>query len=138
MEKLFKILAACVFVCAMAVSCSSPSSDNPVVIGEWYKIIGDNTYTAAITENNSNYGASIVVAFGQTADYTIITAVCTKNESTYETTYESTSIWLDGVKVENRTMKIVIQQSGDAIVSCDLDCVADDLRDGVDFFIPGN
>lgn len=135
MKKLFKILAACVFVCAMAVSCSSPSSDNPVIIGEWYKIIGGNTYyTAAITENKSNYGASIVVAVGQTADYKIITADCTKNESTYE----STSIWLDGVKVENRTMKIVIQQSGDAIVSCDLDCVADDLRDGADFFKPDN
>lgn len=133
MKKLFKILAACVFVCAMAVSCSSPSSDNPVTIGEWYKITGNNMYTAAITENKSNYGASIVVAVGQTADYIIITAVCTKNELTYE----ATSIWLDGVSVSG-TMKIVIQQSGDAIVSCDLDCVADDLRDGADFFKPGN
>lgn len=40
MKKLFKILAACVFVCAMAVSCSSPSNSNPPIgpmqtIGTW-------------------------------------------------------------------------------------------------------
>ncbi|MBQ0163203.1 MAG: hypothetical protein KBS84_08625 [Treponema sp.] len=128
MKRVFKILAACVFVCAMAVSCSSPSGSGPVVIGRWYLSTESANYTAAITENNSNYGASIVVSDIEGTSINTIAAVCTKNESEYK----ATLIMLNGEPVGG-TMKIVIQQDNNAVVTCDIGCIATELSNGKQF-----
>lgn len=126
MKKLFKILAACVFVCAMAVSCSSPSNGNSQsnnnlpsgeTIGTWeFSPSPAVLYHAELHKADSYFVVTIVPTVKNIPIHTYA-GICTKNGDTYSTN----SISFDNGEFESGEISVTINGDGSATIKASFD-----------------